>query len=159
MTTNLMFGKKHILITLLVRNSMINLEPLILYFVANDSLWILFITIIMTMIVNFYLRNYLSLLFRILPTWLFAYIFSLTFVRLYANWLREKVESYAQFGDFMFSIGPDAPELPPEFAIYSGALNHDTWRNLYFLTGVVIAIMVVIIVEVLISLIIRIRSR
>ena len=138
---------------------MINFEPLILYFVANDSLWILFITIIMTMIVNFYLRNYLSLLFRILPTWLFAYIFSLTFVRLYANWLREKVESYAQFGDFMFSIGPDAPELPPEFAIYSGALNHDTWRNLYFLTGVVIAIMVVIIVEVLISLIIRIRSR
>lgn len=138
---------------------MINLEPLILYFVANDSLSILFITIILTMIFNFYLRNYFSLLYRILPTWLFAYILSLSCVRLYDKWLGDKVDSYAHFGGFIFSLEPDAPKLPPEFAVYSGALDHDTWRNFYFLTGVVIAVMVVIIVEVLISVIIRIRNR
>lgn len=137
---------------------MISFEPLILYFVANDSLCILFITIILTMIFNFYLRNYLSLLYRILPTWLFAYILSLSCVMLYGNWLFDKVDSYAQFGGFMFSREPDAPKLPPEFAVYSGALNHDTWRNMYFLTGVVIALLVVIMVEVLISIIVRIRS-
>ncbi|WP_201633638.1 hypothetical protein [Psychrobacter immobilis] len=154
-----MSGKKHTLITLLVRHSMINLEPLILTFVANDSLSILFITIILTIIFNFYLRNYLSLLYRILPTWLFAYVFSLAFVRLYDNWLFDKVDSYAHFGGFMFSSEPDAPKLPPELFVYSDALNHDTWRNVYFLTGVVIAVMVVIIVEVLISIIVRIKSK
>lgn len=138
---------------------MINFEPLILYFVANDSLWILFITIIMTMVFNFYIRNYFSLLYRILPTWLFAYIISLAFVRLYDDWLGDKFDSYAHFGGFMFSSEPDAPKLPPEFTVYSAALNHDTWRNMYFLTGVVIAIMVVIIVEVLISVTMRLRNR
>ena len=138
---------------------MINFEPLILYFVANDSLSILFITIVLTMIFNFYLRIYLSLLFRILPTCVFAYIFSLTFVRLYGNWLRQNVDSYAHFGGFIFSREPDAPKLPPELFVYSDALNHDTWRNVYFLTGMVIALFVVIIVEVIISLTTRIRNR
>lgn len=137
---------------------MVNLEPLILYFVANDSLSILFITIVMTIIFNLYLRNYLSLLFRILPTWLFAYIISLVFVRLYDNWLFDKVDSYAHFGGFMFSTMPDAPKLPPEFSVYSGALYNDTWRNMYFLTGVVVSLLVVIIVEVMVSMIIRIKK-
>ena len=109
------------------------------------------------MIYSFYLRHYFSLLFRILPTWLFAYILSLTCVLLYSNWLGGKVDSYAQFGGFMFSVGPDAPKLPPEFYVYLEALNHDTWRNVYFLTGVVIALMMVIMVEVFISITVRIR--
>ena len=67
------------------------------------------------------------------------------------------MDSYAEFGGFMFSIGPDAPIKPPEFAVYSEALNHDTWRNMYFLTGVVIAVMVVVIVEVMVSIFIRIK--
>ena len=136
---------------------MINNEPLLSFLVAHDSLSILFITIVMTIIFNLYLRNYLSLLFRTLPTWLFTYLFSLTCVRLYNNWLGDKVDSYADFGGFMFSIGPNAPIKPPEFAVYSEALNHDTWRNMYFLTGVVIAVMVVVIVEVMVSIVIRIN--
>lgn len=63
------------------------------------------------------------------------------------------VDSYADFGGFMFSIGPDAPIKPSEFAVYSEALNHDTWRNMYFLTGVVIAVMV----EVMVFIVIRIK--
>ena len=138
---------------------MINIEPLILYFVANDSLSILFITIVLTMMFNFYLRIYFSLLYRILPTWLFAYVFSLNFVRLYGNWLGDKVDSYAHSLGFIFSSEPDAPKLPPEFFVYSDALNHDTWRNMYFLTGVVIALIVTILVEVLIAIATRIKNR
>lgn len=138
---------------------MINLEPLILYFVANDSLSILFITILITVIFNIYLRNYLSLLYRMIPTWLFAYLFSLTFVILYDKWLGNKVDSYAHFGGFMFSLEPDAPKMPPEFDIYLEALFHDTWRGLYFLTGIIIAILIVIMVEVLVSVIIKIKNK
>ena len=137
---------------------MINNEPLLSFFVAHDSLSILFITIVITIIFNLYLRDYLSLLFRTLPTWLFAYILSLTFVHLYSNWLRGKVDSYADFGGFMFSTMPDAPIKPHEFSIYWEALFHDTWRNIYFLTGVVVSLLVVIIVEVMVSMFIRIKK-
>lgn len=137
---------------------MINFEPILLTFVANDSLWILFVTITVSAIYNFYLRSY-SLICRVLPTWLFAYIFSLFFVRLYDNWLGKKVDSYAQYNGFIFSLADDAPKLPPEFSVYLVALNHDTWRNMYFLTGVVISLVVTIFVEFLISIAIRNRSR
>ena len=137
---------------------MINFELFSLTFIANDSLWILFVTIAVSAIYNFYLRSY-SLLYRILPTWIFAYMFSLFFVHLYDDWLRKKVESYAQYDGYIFSLANDAPKLPPEFSVYLEALNHDTWRNMYFLTGVVISLVVTIFVEFLISIAIRNRSR
>ena len=85
-------------------------------------------------------------------------MFSLFFVHLYDDWLRKKVESYAQYDGYIFSLADDAPKLPPEFSVYLEALNHDTWRNMYFLTGVVISLVVTIFVEFLISIAIRNRS-
>lgn len=134
---------------------MINFESILQFFVTYDALLIFLTTVVLATVFNFYLHHYLPLFFRLLSTWLFAYIFSLVFIHIYSSWLRNKVESYAHFGGFIFSREPDAPKLPPEFTIYSSALNQDTWRNMYFLTGVIIAIMIVIIVEFLASISIR----